>query len=701
MQIVLSALPFAASLAAFLLAGTALLRPRRSVSTLCFFAGMLLLGLEALTTALSLREASPARMLEWLTASFVIKSLVPAAWLGFSLTYSRRARGGLSRRALATLAVVSIVPASLAIGGADQLFHLVPPQTPSDSWHLHIDALGKVLNGAHLASLVVVVMVLEQTFRSAVGTQRWRMKFVMVALALIFGTHIYTRSQGILFATYDLGLGASESIALLIGCVFLGIAYLRTGLAEIDVYPSAAIVRSSLTVIFVSVYLVTVGIVTQVVERFGGARIFELQASVVLLALASLAVLLLSDRLRRWLHVFVVRHFSKAQHDSVRVWSTFATQLAVARDESRVCEISARLISETFDALSVTVWTVNDDTARLSLAASTSATAQRSTLIDSATNTVAAGLVEQSAPFDLERLDESWAEELRGLNPTTFGKGGHRLCLPLRANQRSLGAIVVADRINGALYTSEEIELLACIGDHISSTLANLRLGHEVAQGRELEAFRTMSAFFVHDLKNTASSLNLTLRNLPIHFDDPDFRADAIRAVGNAAKRIDETIGRLSTLRQRPELAVVEVDLNHVVERAVEGLGPREGVTLSRELTPLPMVSGDAEQIQSVVTNLLVNAHDAVNGKQGRIVVTTGRRGDRVTVSVEDNGSGMTAAFVKESLFRPFQSTKTTGIGIGLFQCRAIVRAHGGAIHVDSEVGRGTIMTVTLPVRTT
>jgi signal transduction histidine kinase len=66
-------------------------------------------------------------------------------------------------------------------------------------------------------------------------------------------------------------------------------------------------------------------------------------------------------------------------------------------------------------------------------------------------------------------------------------------------------------------------------------------------------------------------------------------------------------------------------------------------------------------------------------------------------LSVADNGCGMSQAFLKESLFRPFQSTKKKGLGIGLFQSRAIVQAHGGGMHVESEVGKGTTFSVSLP----
>src|SRR5439155_19296522 len=116
-------------------------------------------------------------------------------------------------------------------------------------------------------------------------------------------------------------LWSLESGALFIGCLFLTLAYARTGLAEIDVHPSTAVLRSSMTALIVGGYLFIVGVLAQVVSRFGGAEIFQYQAFVVLLGMAGLAVLLLSDRVRQRIHVFVVRHFRKAQHDSARIWT--------------------------------------------------------------------------------------------------------------------------------------------------------------------------------------------------------------------------------------------------------------------------------------------------------------------------------------------------------------------------------------------
>jgi putative PEP-CTERM system histidine kinase len=240
--------------------------------------------------------------------------------------------------------------------------------------------------------------------------------------------------------------------------------------------------------------------------------------------------------------------------------------------------------------------------------------------------------------------------------------------------------------------------LLQCIADQVTSVLLNLRLANEVARGREMEAFRTMSAFFVHDLKNTASALNLMLRNLPVHFDDPAFREDALRSIGNTAQRIEEMIGRLSALRQRPACNPVEADLNLLVSEVLDRVEGMPHVELIRELEPLPRILADREQIQSVVNNLVLNARDAL-GSGGRIHVRTEHIGSSVVLTVMDNGCGMSAAFMKDSLFRPFQSTKKKGLGIGMFQSHMIVQTHGGEIRVESDSGKGSTFWVTLPVK--
>ena len=93
---------------------------------------------------------------------------------------------------------------------------------------------GKIVNIAILVGTVLVLMNLERTFRAAVGTMQWRIKFLVLGLAVIFGARIYTRSQALVFSGHNNSLGEVESIGLLVGCALLAVGYFRSGFREID-----------------------------------------------------------------------------------------------------------------------------------------------------------------------------------------------------------------------------------------------------------------------------------------------------------------------------------------------------------------------------------------------------------------------------------------------------------------------------------
>jgi signal transduction histidine kinase len=190
----------------------------------------------------------------------------------------------------------------------------------------------------------------------------------------------------------------------------------------------------------------------------------------------------------------------------------------------------------------------------------------------------------------------------------------------------------------------------------------------------------------------------LTLENLPVHFDDPDFRQDALRGIGKTVSRINLLIERLGILRQKLAVDAVELDLNLLVEQTLQDIAPTPEVELQKEFNPVPQVVADREQLHSVFTNLLLNARDAVLPK-GRVSVQTGTRDGWAVVTVADDGCGMSPAFVRDSLFRPFKTTKKNGLGIGMFQSKMIVEAHGGNIQVETESGAGTTFRVLLPLQ--
>jgi putative PEP-CTERM system histidine kinase len=496
-------------------------------------------------------------------------------------------------------------------------------------------------------------------------------------------------------------MGDIEACAVLIGCTLIGVAYVRSGFKEADVYPSQAVLSSSLTALLVGGYLFVVGVLAQVFSRLGGTGSIQARAAFVLLAFAVLAVLLVSERLRQGIRRFVSRHFSRPQHDFRKVWTRVTRQLMTEANATGLCTSAAKLISETFAVLSVSLWLVDEDRQTLVLGASTSPLESEVSPLSSAsqeTESIRAGFAEHPAPFDLEQIKADWGDHLRKLSSKQFRKGGNRVCVPLFAGDTWLGLAILADRVNGVPYTGEELDLLRCIGDQVAAGLLTIRLNENLLRAKELEAFQTMSTFFVHDLKNAVSGLNLMLRNLPVHFDDPEFRKDALRGIGNTASRIDKMIERLSALRNKVQLKPVESDLNQLVNETLESLQGLPGVELRKDLSPLPKIFADPEHLKSVIMNLLLNARDAVQG-DGKVRVETARRDASVVLSVADNGCGMTSTFLKNSLFRPFHTTKKSGLGIGMFQSRLIVEAHNGGIQVESEPGSGTTFRVSLPVQ--
>jgi len=436
----------------------------------------------------------------------------------------------------------------------------------------------------------------------------------------------------------------------------------------------------------------------QVVTRIGASATFKFQAFVVLLGFALLAVLLLSNRVRHTIGSFVSRHFRRPQYDFRQIWARFARCTSSVLDQTSLCTATAKLISETFNVLSVTIWLI-DEHDRLTFAASTSKSEREAN--DAIPNLANFGPVLTkirgfSKPFDLEKAKGDYAESLRQIGSGQFRTGGNRTCAPLWTGDRCLGVAILADRVGGVPYTVEELDLLKCMGDQVAVSVLNLRLTEEIMRGKELEAFQAMSAFFVHDLKNAASTLSLTLQNLPVHFDDPAFRQDALRGIGETTNRINQLVSRVGALRPL-EPKLVEVDLNLLVSDALEALKGEPGITVVKNLQLERKLSVDRDQFGSVVTNLLLNARDAIE-LRGEVRVETSQSNDWAILSVADNGCGISPAFLRGSLFRPFQTTKKKGLGIGMFQSKMIVEAHRGKIQVDSEPGAGTTIRVMLPL---
>jgi signal transduction histidine kinase len=672
-----------------LLTGAAALWPRGGGwPGAALFLGMLLLAAERLVDQrLAADPASPAALLE----SLRLKSALPLVWLWFSLVYGRanwREFLRAWRWVLLVAAVVAVLPMLLLVVEAPRLLAVV------DSTGLRLAPAGKLWVMTVVVLTLGMVANLEKTFRASVGMSRWRLKYVVLGLALVFGLKLYIFSQMLVFAGFPAWLVRLESAGVVLGSGLLGVGQLRCATRKSEIYPSRSVLQGSITLVLAGAYFLVVGLLARVAARLGEAHSFPAQALVVLLGIVGLAVMLLSDRVRSSTQQFVSRHFRRGEHDFRRIWSDFTRRTASVLDAGVLGSNAAEVIAASFNVLGVTVCRVPESRSGIECLYSTAERAPGEALALESGALAAIGA--RPGPFSLEAEPSRWAAGLRAWCPRKFHHGGPRLLIPLVASEKLVGLVVLSDRVNGITYSGEEMDLLKCIADQLAGALLSCALSEEVLQAKQLEAFQTVSTFFVHDLKNTANSLNLMLRNLPVHFDDAQFRADAVRGVGLTVARINQLIFRLSHLRGAEADAQAEparLDLLCAEVLAAEwAADPR----VERMLEPVDWQELDGEAIKSVVRNLVGNALDA--GAQ-RVSVATRPRPGGNELLVSDDGCGMSTGFQRDFLFRAFHTTKADGLGIGMFQCRKIISAHAGTINVKSAPGRGTRIAVFLPLR--
>jgi putative PEP-CTERM system histidine kinase len=688
----------AATCAFVFAAGVATRRPLYLPQWL-FMAGMVLLGTESLCHFVSHTSASVEPSSFWQHISVFPSSLLPSVWLAFSVSFARANRWQFVKRWAIALVTLVLMPLGLAALSCSELAALTAWASEAGHWTLPLSSPARGVHLCIIVGSVAALANLEWTFRAAVGTARWKIKYVVIGLALLCGARVYTSSQAFLYSETSARLAVVNSAALAVACLFFAVSFSRSKLAQFDIYPSSEALHKSISVILAGLYLLVVGLLARWASAMGGQGIFPLLAVLMLLALGGLGILCFSDRVRRATREFVSRHFQRPIHDYRKIWSTFTHRTEAVIDRQEFTRTAVRLLSDTFDALSVTIWLADETERKFILSASTSiesASAEAAPMGNGVYEGVSA-MSNPSRPLNIERDSPAWCVPLRQSNPSRFPMGGHRYCLPLMSGRELVGLIVMGDRVRGARFSFEDLELFKFLGDQIAASLRNLKLSEKLIQARELEAFQTMSTFLVHDLKNTASALSLTLRNLPTHFENPQFREDALRTLAKTVGRVNELIARLTMLRQRLELRCTRADLNQVVDSALKSLGNAPGVNISRQLLPLPPVWVDVGQIESVVANLVLNAREAMSN-QGEMRVETCLQNGGVQLAVTDFGCGMSPEFMAKSLFRPFKTSKKNGLGVGMFQTKTIVEAHGGKIAVRSELGKGSTFQVWLPL---
>ncbi len=693
-------LSFIAALFSLFLAGFILYRDWRSFVHRVLALGMGALAVEAFLIGFSLRADSSSEVLYWQRLRFISAAFIPGIWLLFSMAFGRSDYREYIGRWKWTLIAVLALPLSMVTIFRQAFFWGEPLQTPSGDWLLRINWAGYFFHLAFLIGAVFILMNLERTLRASTGRIRWQIKFMVLGVGGFFGARIYLVSQALLFSSLDMNLLIINVFALLAAGVLILRSLPRVRLLNVDFYLSSSFLFNSFAVLLVGVYLIAVGVLAKLTSYFDAGQSIPFGAFLVFLALLGLLIFLLSDRLRRRLKIFVSRHFQRPLYDYRKEWESFTQKTTSVLEIKDLCAVVVKMVSQTLEVLSVTIWLMDEAKESLELGGST---VFSETQLAKGSH-IKKGIMEliklmrrEKLPFDYDYWPENWMKEKDGSEGDLFQQARVRHCLPLMVGEKFLGVMTLGDKVGRDSFSIEDFDLLKTIADQTAAALLNLKLSGDLREMKEMEAFRTISAFMVHDLKNLASTLSLTMQNLPLHFENPEFRKDAVRITQQSLTKINNICAGLSTLSQKIELKKAKADPNALVQSTISVLNSRCKTSILYNPQPVVKILFDTEQIQKVLTNLILNASDAIK-EGGEVCVGTRQSDGWVEVSVSDNGCGMSKEFMERSLFRPFKTTKKQGMGIGLFQSKMIVEAHGGRIEVESEENVGTTFRVMLPI---
>jgi putative PEP-CTERM system histidine kinase len=365
-------------------------------------------------------------------------------------------------------------------------------------------------------------------------------------------------------------------------------------------------------------------------------------------------------------------------------------------DPRELCNVIARLVSDTFGVPAVTVWLFPTGAQNRFVIGGSTVCWDRHTSPGGWETTVRALMVSMlphtmpvdfAAPLQPGRPDcpSDALQQMR-----------IRYGMALISGQQILGMITLSERLTREPFVAEDFDLLKTIADQAAVSVQNAQLLQHLLEVKEMNAFQTVSTFFVHDLKNLAAKLSLMVQNLPVHYDNPEFRNDMLQVISKSVSKMNAMCSQLTLFTHTIDLHLTETDLNVLIRETIAELEGTSTVLWHQEMLPLPPIQVDQEQIKKVIGNLLLNAIEAMDD-DGEIRLTTAWIDPWVVVTISDNGCGMSREFLTDKLFEPFQTTKSQGLGIGMFHSKKIIESHHGRIEADSIAGRGSTFRVLLP----
>ncbi len=592
--------------------------------------------------------------------------------------------------------IVGIIrPVVLAVAFVELLQLALIPLMPSAGAVDTESVLGGLQATLRLLFCVGALMLVHNLYAGASALARDTLRWPAAALGLLW---LYDLNVSVL--AY-LSIEPPEALVTLRGGAMLAVVtMLALGALRHDsnrrFEPSRSLTFQSFSLLVIAGYLAAMVLVAQALSYAGGNLAEIVQIGFLGFASIALVAVLPSPRLRAWLRVTVLKHLFQHRYDYRAEWLRFTQTMgragpAAARLGERIVQAVADITDSPSGLLLTPVdhgafalearwqWAGLDVPAEALPSSGARFFEETGFILD--LDDVRAGRAERvpaaAHPAWLTEADEAWA------------------MVPLVHYERLVGVVVLARPPAARRLDWEDFDLLRVVGRQLASYLAEQSSQDALGEALRFDEFNRRIAFVMHDIKNLASQLSLLARNAEKHADKPEFRADMLVTLRNSADKLQALLARLGRYGGQGGEAPRPVSVDELLRDVAVRFAGQDIVVVER---PPCEVLADREALEQALVHLVQNAIDASDGRPSPVFLDRVGEASHATIEVIDSGSGMSPEFVRTRLFKPFNSSKPGGFGIGAFEARELVRAMGGRLEVESREGLGTRFQIRLPV---
>ncbi|MEF8722941.1 PEP-CTERM system histidine kinase PrsK [Candidatus Accumulibacter phosphatis] len=545
-----------------------------------------------------------------------------------------------------------------------------------------------------LAMSVFGLVLLEQLFRNVSPDFRWSIKPLCLGLGGTFLFDLYLYSDALLFNRIDSDAFSIRGFAHAVSLPLVALSAIRSHDWKRRLVMSQRAAMQSATLVIVGIYLLFMASAGYYVRLFGGEWGRALQLALLFAALLVLVALTFSGSMRASLRVQVGKHFFSYRYDYREEWLRFTQTLSSQDGFSGMGRHAVRGLADMVESPGGALWLKEPSGRFFAQAACWNMP-------------LSAATEDDGSPLCRFLLDSGWVinlEEYRSLPrrydglvlpPWLVEVPNAWLVVPLTTGNELIAFVVLATARARIDVNWEVNDLLKTAARQAGAFLGQMQASEALLEVRKFDSFNRMSAFVVHDLKNIVAQLSLMIKNAERHRDNPEFQKDMLMTVENSVERMRQLMLQLregATPLDGPR----GIDLADVVRRiqtAKTGLGREVELNIEEKL----VARGHEDRIERVIGHLVQNALEATE-HGGRVWIRLARQESNALVEVGDSGHGMSPEFVRERLFKPFQTTKPTGMGIGAYESFQYVHELGGKLSVDSAVDVGTKVALLLPL---